>query len=529
MEKFNLVDIVVIVAYFAVLTGIGSWFATRRSQNTEQYFVAGRSYPGWLLGISLFGATISSISFVAYPADAFRTGYLRYIICITFPFALLIVSRFFIPLFRRRRIVTVFEYLEDRFGPRVRAYGACVFMLSQCFRISLVQFLVALLIHNVTGWSVVTCILLGGVFTAYYTIAGGIRAVIWTDLFESAVLIGGALLILFMVVWKIPGGMGHIIAVGVQDGKFLFNEMVDGRLTPISWGISLSRKTVLMLLLVGLFQWLHEYCANQEVVQKYCAAKSIREARRAMWLNCLFCVPTWGYFMFLGTAFYTFYKVFPDPSVSEMLSGSRKAEEILPYFVTTQLPRGTIGLVVAGVLGAATSSLGAALNSISAVAVTDIYKRHLRPEASDQHCMRAARIVTFAASCIMIGGAYLLFKADTLTLQDLWAEFQSIVAGGLLGMFLLGIFTTRGDGRTVAAGILFAVAFSAAISAAGLGWLPHDWALFIRGHFEGYYTGIVGNVVMLFLGYALARMLPRRGKDLHDLTVWTWDKTCKDV
>jgi len=529
MENFNAVDVTVIILYFAVITGIGSWFATRRSQSTEQYFVAGRSYPGWLLGISLFGATISSISFVAYPADAFRTGYLRYIICITLPVAILIATRFFVPLFRRRRTVTVFEYLEYRFGPRTRAYGACVFILSQCFRVSLVQFLVALLLHKITGWDVVVCILLGGVFTAYYTIAGGIRAVIWTDLFEAIVLVGGALLVLFVVVWKMPGGVGQIIAIGIADGKFLFNEMVDGELVPIPWGFSLSHKTVIMLLLVGLFQWLHEYCANQENVQKYCSAKSTREARRAMWLNCLFCVPTWGYFMFLGTAFYAFYKVFPEQTTTDMLTGVRKAEEVLPYFVTTQLPRGAIGLVVAGVLGAATSSLGAALNSISAVAVTDIYKRHIKNDGDDQHYMRAARIVTFAASCIMIGGAYLLFKADTLTLQDLWAEFQSIVAGGLLGLFMLGIFTIRGDGRAVGAGILFAVVFSALVSIAGLGWLPDAMSLFIKGRFETYYTGLIGNVVMFTLGYALARVFPRREDGLRNLTMWTQDEGPMDA
>lgn len=529
MEKFNALDIAVIVAYFAVIAGIGSWFATRRAQNTEQYFVAGRSFPGWLLGISMFGATISSISFVAYPADAFRTGYLRYIICITLPFALLIATRFFVPLFRRRRIVTVFEYLENRFGPRTRVYGASVFILSQCFRISLVQFLVALLIHNITGWDVTVCILLGGVFTAYYTIAGGLRAVIWTDLFENFVLLGGALTILFMVLWKMPGGMGQVIAIGIQDGKFLFNEVVDGNLTPVSWGFSLSHKTVAMLLLVGLFQWLHEYSANQEIVQKYCAAKNEREARRAIWLNCLFCVPMWGYFMFLGTALYAFYKVFPGPTTTEMLTGVRKAEEVLPYFITTQLPPGAIGLVVAGVLGAAMSSMSAALNSISAVAVTDIYKRHLRPNAEDRHYMLVARLVTFGASCIMIGGAYLLFKADTLTLQDLWAEFQAIVAGGLLGLFMLGFFTVRGDGRAVGAGILFAVSFSALVSAAGLGWLPETLAAFIRAHFEGYYTGIVGNTVMFTLGYALARFLPRRDNDLRNLTVWTLEREEADA
>lgn len=529
MENFNMVDVAVIILYFAVITGIGSWFATRRSQSTEQYFVAGRSYPGWLLGISLFGATISSISFVAYPADAFRTGYLRYIICITLPVAILIATRFFVPLFRRRRTVTVFEYLEYRFGPRTRVYGACVFILSQCFRISLVQFLVALLIHNITGWDVTVCILLGGVFTAYYTIAGGIRAVIWTDLFESVVLVGGALLILFVVIWKMPGGVGQIVAIGIADGKFLFNEMVDGELAPISWGFSLNRKTVVMLLLVGVFQWLHEYCANQENVQKYCAAKSAREARRAIWLNCLFCVPTWGYFMFLGTAFYAFYKVYPEQAVTEMLTGARKAEEVLPWFVTTQLPRGAVGMVVAGVLGAAMSSMSAAMNSISAVAVNDIYKRHVKKDADDRHYMVAARLCTLGASIVMIGGAYLLFKADTLTLQDLWAEFQSIVAGGLLGLFMLGFFTVRGDGRAVGAGILFAVSFSAVISAAGMNWLPPGPAGYITGHFEGYYTGLVGNVVMFALGYVLARVFPRRDENLRNLTVWTSDKTPLDA
>lgn len=523
MIRTNWLDISVIIFYFAVITGIGSWFATRKSQDTEQYFVAGRSYPGWLLGISLFGATISSISFIAYPADAFRTGYLRFVICLALPFSVMIASRFLVPLFRRRQTVTVFEYLEYRFGPKTRAYGASVFIISQCFRVSLVLFLVGLLLHSLTGWNVVVCILLGGIFTAYYTIAGGIRAVIWTDLFESAILVGGALLVLSVVIFKMPGGIAQVFAIGIEDGKFMLNEIVDGKLSSISWGFSLRSKTVVMLLLVGFFQWLHEYCVNQENVQKYCAAKSLKEARRALWLNCFFCLPGWAYFMFLGTAFYAFYKVFPDPAVTEMLNGTRKAEEILPYFVTTQLPRGTMGLAVAGVLGAATSSLGAALNSISAVTVTDIYKRHMNRNADEQHCMRAARFITFIASCIMVGGAYFLYKADTLTLQDLWAEFQSIIAGGVLGLFVLGIFTVHGDGRAVGAGILFAVLFSAFVSLSRLGWTPSSVSDFMQAHFEAYYTGLVGNIIMFLTGYGLARILSKRTAGLEDLTVWTMD------
>lgn len=527
MGKFTVLDFAVLVAHFCAITCIGAYFG-RRAKTTEHYFVAGRSYPGWLLGISLFGATISSISFVAYPADAFRTGYLRYIICITLPLAVLIASRFFVPFFRRGRIISVFEYLEKRFGPRIRVYGATVFIISQCFRISLVQFLVALLVHNITGWDVTVCILLGGVVTAYYTIAGGIQAVIWTDVVESLVLVGGALMILGVILWKLPEGFGQLISIARQDGKFMFTEMRDGQLAPIPWGLSLSRKTVVMLLLVGLFQWLGEYSTNQEVIQKYCAAKSAREARRAMWLNCLFCVPTWGYFMFLGTALYAFYQVFPEQATTDMLTGARKAEEVLPYFVVTQLPPGATGLVVAGVLAAAMSSMGSAMNSISAVVVTDIYKRHLKPDGDDAHYMRAARLVTLGASVIMIGGAYLLFRADTLTLQDLWAEFQSIIAGGLLGLYMLGFFTLRGDGRAVSVGILFAVLFSAVMSASGLGWLPWGLSQVVRSHIEGYYTGIIGNLVMFTLGFALASLFPRRPGMLTNLTVWTQDGTPLD-
>lgn len=525
MNRFGAVDIGVLVIYFLAMTLMGTFFSMR-AKNTERYFVGGRSYPGWIIGIALFGATISSITFVAYPADAFKTGYLRYVICITLPFAVLIASRFFVPFFRRGQITSVFEYLEKRFGPRTRVYGACVFIIAQCFRISLIQFLVALLVHRITGWNVTTCILIGGVVTAYYTIVGGIEAVIWTDFVQSVILTGGGLLILAVIVYRLPDGIAQLFAVASENGKFAFNEAAPGGgLQSVPWGFSLRRKTVVMLLIVGLFQWLAEYSTNQEVIQKYCAARSARDARQAMWLCCIFCVPTWGYFMFVGTGLYVFYQVFPDPLATEMLSGARKAEEILPYFVTTQLPAGTAGIVAAAVLAAAMSSMSSAMNSISAVAITDLYKRHLAPNRDERHYLLAARLVTLAASVVMIGGAYLLFKADTLTLQDLWTEFQSIIAGGLLGLFMLGFFSTHGDGRAVGLGILLAIAFSAVVSAAGLGWLPSATAAWIKGSFDSYYTGILGNLVMFCLGYALARLLPPTQKDLTNITVWTQDGT----
>lgn len=169
------------------------WLFSRRVKTTEGYFVGNRSYPGWVAGVSLFGAQVSSITFVAYPADAFKTAWLRYLICLTLPVSVLIAARYLLPFFRRGNVTSLFENLEPRFGPRTRVYGASVFILSQCIWISMIQYPVALLMHSLTGWSVPVCLLLGGAVTAYYTIVGGLEAVIWTDVVQSVILTPGRL------------------------------------------------------------------------------------------------------------------------------------------------------------------------------------------------------------------------------------------------------------------------------------------------------------------------------------------------
>ena len=490
------------------MAAIGTW-ASRRARTTENYFVGNRSYPGWVVGISLFGAQISSITFVAYPADAFKTAWLRYLICLTLPLSVWIAATYFLPTFRRHKVTSLFEYLEMRFGPGVRVYGASVFILSQCIRISLIQYLVALLMHTLTGWSVPVCILLGGAVTAYYTIVGGLGAVIWTDVVQSFLLTGGGLLILGTIIWKLPGGFGQLLSVAWTDGKFLFGEPgADGRIHAIAWGFSLTHKTVLMLLVVGAVQWLTDYTTNQEVVQRYCAARSQSAADRAMWVCCWSCLPTWGYFMLVGTGLYVFYKTFPDAQAAAMLTGARKAEEILPFYVVSQLGPGLTGLVIAAVLAAAMSSMSSAMNSIAAVLVTDVYRRHWVRERPEPHYVLAAKAITLVSSLVMLGGAWLLFRAETRTLQHLWTEFQSILAGGLLGLFLLGFATTR-----AAAGPSRWVLRAPCSSRPGFQPWNWDgsrpvWTQAWAAHFDSYYTGLIGNLLTFAIGFALGRSLP---------------------
>lgn len=523
------IDILVLVVYFVSMSLTGLFFA-RRATSTEGYFVGNRAYPGWLIGFSLFGTTISSITFVAYPADAYKTAYLRLLLCFTLPLGVWIASRYFVPFFRRGKITSAFQYLEKRFSPTTRVYAASVFIVAQCIRLSLIQFLVAMLMHEITHWDVTVCILLGGIVTGFYTIMGGIEAVIWTDFIQSIIFTLGGILILSTILIKLPGGLKQIIDVGMADGKFMFGDLdvATGQLRPAPLGFSLREKTVLMLLIVGLFQWLAEYSSNQEVIQKYCTSKSADEARKAMWICCWCSLPTWCYFMFLGTGLYVFFKVFPDPKAAEMLTGTRKAEQILPYFIINYMPHGFSGVVIAAVLAAAMSSMSSAMNSISAVAVTDIYGRHLVKNKSDRHYVLAAKWITLASTVVMVMGAYILVKTDSKTLQHLATEFASIIAGGVLGLYMLGFLTTRGDGRSVLVGILAAVGFSAFISCAGLGWLPTRLNEWVNEHFETYYTGVVGNILMFLLGFLLTYLLPERPRDLTNLTVWTQDGTPLD-
>jgi SSS family solute:Na+ symporter len=428
------------------------------------------------------------------------------------PLAALVAARFVIPFFRRGRTISAYEYLEDRFGPSVRVYGALTYVLAQLLRISLVLYLVALMLHELTGLDVTTCIVLSGVFVGLYTVMGGIDAVIWTDVVQTVVLVCGSLICLGVIVQSLPGGLSQIFDVAIADRKFSLGSFVDGQLVPFSWGFDLGEKTGPLMLLMSASFFLTEYTASQHFVQRYCAASSLREARKSMLYAVSVAMPTWLFYMFLGTALYVFYQTFPDPKAAAMLGGIERAEQIVPYFVLQQLPPGVAGLVISAALAAGMSSLDSSINAISTVGVVDVYRRHVAPDRSDGHYLRAAWWMAAAASVAMIGGAMLLLFAEGPTLQDISIKLTSLLGGGLLGIYALGFLTRRGDARAVWAGIGCTSTFTLWT----MGVFPAAWTV----PFDTYYTAVIGNFVMFAIGYGLAVIAPRRVADLAELTIW---------
>jgi len=454
----------------------------------------------------MVGTSISSLTFLAFPADAFKTAWLRILPGFTLPLAIVIVGYFFLPFFRRTKIISAYEYLEHRFGPSVRTYGAVTFIIGQLIRISMILYLLSLLMHEITGLDPLVSILIAGLFVALYTIIGGIDAVIWTDVMQTIMLAFGGIFCLGVIIYEVPGGLSEVIDIAARDGKMAFAEWENGTVLPVSWGFSLSEKTALMMLFLGLTQWFQEYTSNQNVIQRYATAKNIHEARKAMYVTIIN-VPIWAFYFFLGTALYAFFQVFPVPEAAEMLNGVRKAEQVLPYFIINHLPPGITGLVIASAAAAAMSSLDSSINAISTIGVHDIYRRLFIKNQDDQHYLRVAWLLASAASLFMIGGAIILSQTETKTLQDTGAIISSLAMGGILGLYMVGFLTRRGDSRTVWIGIILTFLFSIWTVLTGKGILP-EW---MNVPFDLYYTGFIGNILM-FAAIFMSALLILKGK-----------------
>jgi SSS family solute:Na+ symporter len=493
---FSFIDFVILFFYLAFMALMGIYFS-RKNQSTEEYFVGGRSFPGWAIGLSMVGTSISSVTFLAYPADTFKTSWIRFVPNIVMPLGVVIATYYFLPIFRKEKSFSAYEYLEKRFGTSIRCYASVVFILAQVIRIGVVLYLIALLFHELIGLSPEMCILIAGVCVSLYTILGGIDAVIWTDVIQTVVLALGGAICLFVIIDKLPGGLTQIFEVAANADKFSFSELKNGQLEHIGWGLSLRDKTFTMLLLFGLTTWLAQYSSNQSVVQRYFAAKSNKEARKAMFITVLTSMPIWAFYMFLGTALYVFFQIFPDPQATNMLTGFSKSEQIFPYFIINYLPKGLTGLVVAAALAAAMSSLDSSINSISTVATMDIYKRYMVKNQPDRHYLRVGWCFATISAVVMILGALVLLKAETKTIQHTGLAIASVLGGGLLGIYMLGFFTKTKGVVCIWIGIVCTILFTLWAVLSGKGVLPVS----ISAPFEIYYTIILGNILMFIVGY----------------------------
>ncbi len=439
--KLHPADLLVIAAYAILTLAIGLRFS-KRNKTTDRYFLGGRDFPGWAIGLSFIGSTISSITFIAYPADSFKTAWIRILPPLAFPLVVLIACYAFIPFFRRGTVHSAYHYLALRFGPSVSLYAALVYLAMQVVRAATITYLLAVLLSSMTSLPVLTCILLASGVTAVYTVKGGFEAVVWTDVIQTIVLLSGAIACVFFIANALPGGLAQVFSEAWAADKLSLRDLnpVSGQLETVRGGFSLTEKTTLMLVLVGVANYLAGQL-DQDSVQRWCSAKSSREARKAMFVLGFGAVPIWVGFMFLGTCLWTYYQHFPTEVSTAVLAGTRKAEDILPHFILNVLPHGLAGLVISAAIAAAMASLSSCINATSMVFVNDVYRAFAARAKSDGHYLAASRLTSVCIALLMSVGAWLFYLASTKTILDFILIVTGLLGGGASGAFVFGMFT----------------------------------------------------------------------------------------
>jgi SSS family transporter len=440
-RHLGFLDIVVIALYFLILSWMG-WFFSKRQKNTDDYFKGGGRVPWWAAGLSIFGTALSAITFMAIPAKTFATNWSYFMLNMTIFMVAPIIVFVFIPFYRKMNITTAYEYLEARFNIVVRLIGSLSFILFQVGRMGVVMFLPSIALNVVTGIDIFVCIGLMGVISLIYTMMGGIEAVIWTDVMQVIVLLGGAILSLVLIIIAVDGGFTAMVQTAAENHKF--------NLVDVTW--SLKQPTVWVMLLGGIFANITTYGTDQTMVQRYLTTKSENAAKQSVWTNAILVIPATLIFFFVGTALFVFYKHYPQ----ELNPTFTNNDAIFPWYIASQLPAGISGLLIAGIFAAAMSSLSSSMNSAATAYSTDI---HFRFNWSNKvGGLKVARIATLVIG--LVGILFALMMA-TMDVKSLWDEFQKIlglVIGSLGGVFLLGILTKKANSPGVLIGIACSIA-----------------------------------------------------------------------
>lgn len=490
--QFGWVNWIVLLLYFLGVIGIGMLFS-KKDGTARDFFTANGKIPSWAAGLSIFGAQISAITFMAIPAIVFATDWSLAVGSVMILTVVPIVIKFYVPFFRKLNVVSAYEYLEHRFSRNVRLLGSVSFILFQLGRMGIVLFLPSVAIASITGMNIYSCIAVTGIVCTVYTFIGGMEAVIWTDVLQVIILMGGAILCLFIAALNIKGGFGAVIHQGIQDDKFtLFHT---------GWN---SDKLVWWVAIAGFFfLTIIPYTSDQTVVQKYLTVKDERATSKSLWINSLLTLLTVPVFFGLGTVFFIFYKNNPAKIPAEEVG------QILPYFIVRELPIGLAGLVIAGIFAASQSTLSSSLNSIATSYISDIHCRFY-PQINESSKLKLAKLITVLMGIFGIVIAAAIAALHIEFIFDLFQEVLGIVAGTLAGIFILGIFTKRANSYGAFTGVIVSIVVVAIVK--------NSTAVSL------YLYGAISVVTCVVVGYIASFLTPHVKSDLEGLTYLTLKK-----
>lgn len=456
---FSTIDYVVLLAYLAGITAFGMRFK-RSQRSVKDYFVGARQTPWIIICLSIVATETSTLTLIGVPALAYghfarpeQGGTLTYLqVLIGYIVGRFVIARLFLPSYFRGELLTAYALLESRFGAATRRVAAALFLVMRALAEGVRVFAASLVLSAVLSssfpgiphlwlWSIVIV----GVLTLIYTFEGGIAAVIWTDLIQFVIYVGGSLLAAYEIVHLMPGGWDAIVAAGREAGKL--------QVFSFAWDVTVPF-TFWAGLIGGTFLTNASHGTDQLLVQRLLTCRDLRDSQKAIVTSGFIVLAQFVLFLGIGIMLFAYYQHAPRPEITTN-------DEIFPAFIVTTLPHGISGLVIAAIFAAAMSNLSGSLNSLASTTVLDFYHPLTGGTASDATLLRLSKWCTAAWGIVLILIAVVARGWGSVFTAGLTAA--SIVYGPMLGAFCLGVLTRRATSVGVIAGMVVSAATMLAI------------------------------------------------------------------
>ncbi len=494
----RVLDVVILVIYLAGIVLFGTSFY-RKNRSPDAFTLGNRKLPAWVIALSIFATYVSSISYLAIPGQAFQSDWNAFVFSLSLPLATFMAVKYFVPLYRSVNSPSAYTYLEIRFGKWARIYASAMYLLTQLMRTGTILFLMAMMLHVITGWSIMIIILVTGLSVMLYAMAGGIQAVVWTDAVQGIILVAGALVSAGVLLFSMPEGPGQLFSLAIEHHKFSLGTL----------GPELDRPTFWVVLIYGIAINLQNYGIDQNYVQRYMAAGSDKDARNSVLYGGLLYIPVSMIFLFIGTALFSYYQANPG-----LLPAGISGDKVFPYFIVNGLPAGLTGLLIASVFAAGMSTVSTSINSSATVILSDYVKKPASGNPNERSAMR----ILFAASLVfsLLGMGVAVAMINVQSALDSWWKLASVFSGGMLGLFLLGYFTKQIRNGAAMAGVVAGVLL--------IGWMSLSPLLLNRGNlqrfaspFHGYLSIVFGTLAVFLIGFLAGILLNRKKQPSHSL------------
>jgi solute:Na+ symporter, SSS family len=429
----NRIDFTIIAIYLAGINWFGLRFR-KRQRSLKDYFLADRNIPWWAIALSIVAAETSTLTIISIPGLAYDTNLQFLQVVFGYVIGRVIISFVLLPHYFRGDLYTAYELMERRFGRRLRSLSAGLFLLTRAAAEGVRVYAVSIVIRIALGTGEIASIAIITVLTLIYTFEGGLAAVIWTDVVQTIIYVGGTLVGLVTILHLVPGGLAAIHSLPGTDKLRLFDFSLNFWKPYTFWAGVIG----------GAFLTTASHGTDQLIVQRLLAARNQKQSVTALLTSGIAVLFQFALFLIVGVLLFALYRV---PS-----STFGKADYIYPTFIVTRMPHAVSGLLIAAILAAAMSNLSAALNSLSSSSMIDFYLRH-RPETDERRRLQLSRLSTLLWAVVLFVLAVLsLHKVSRVV--EVGLSIASVTYGALLGVFLLGVLTRRANQTGAMIGML---------------------------------------------------------------------------